>query len=358
MRLEVNGVEFENFLSAQVQIRLDSLCRAFSFTAVSTRGDPLPFSGGESCRVIVDGEAVLTGHIEIVDADYDKESHTITVEGRDKLGDLVDSSLLAIDDIRSPITLKQIVERIISALGLDIIVIDEANPEPFNESEDIASPEPGQNAFEFLEAIARKRQVFLTSNGAGNLVILKSPGADSGYLLQNIIDANDNNILSGSVSYDNTGIFNKYTMSSSMNPVALNSAGDTDIASIVNQSGSATGSARLSGRVGRQLVLVSEGSFSNDEDGKRADWEKRIREARSRVHSVSVQEYRPENDLWAVNTTVGIVDEFAKINERMLINSVTFSQDADSGSLTNLSLIEENAYNLELAEPVVQGFGF
>jgi len=357
MKLEVNGIEYEHFTSASAEIRLDALSNTFSFTAVSTNDEPLPFQGGEPCRVIVDDQAVVTGSIEIVSGSHDGNTHTISIQGRDKTGDLLDSNISSLSDLKETITLKAIIEKVLKNIDLTLNVIDEAGPDPFNPAEDIQAPESGDNAFEFLEALARKRQVLLTSNGDGDIVISESPGGDSGGILQNIIGANDNNILAASYSYDRTGRFNIYKMSSGMNPISLNNAGTTSISSLVNQSGIIT-DAQI--RAGRQLVLVSEGSFSDTQDDKRAIWEANIRKARGRVYSATVQGYRPDPDsafLWNVNELVTVVDNFAQINAQMLINTVAFGFDLQGGKTTTLSMIEKNSYQLTLEEPVSQDLG-
>lgn len=359
MKLEVSGIEYENFTSASAEIRLDALSNTFSFSAVSSQGKPLPFVGGEPCRVIVDEQAVVTGFIEIVGGSGDAQSHTINIQGRDKTGDLLDSSVTEMNDIGETFTMKSIIEKVIVNIGLTgVSVIDEANPDSFNAAEDMEAIESGDNAFEFLEALARKRQVLLTSDGNGDIVISQSPGGDSGGALQNIIGANDNNVISYSFSKDLTGRYNIYKMDSQLSLVPVNNAGATSNSSIVAQSGIER-DADI--RLGRQFVLVSEGGFSNDQDGKRATWEANIRRARGRVYSCTVQGYRPDPDsafLWKVNELVHVEDNFAKISATMLINTVAFGYNLQSGKTTTLSMAEENAYQLTMDEPVSQEFGF
>jgi len=349
MKLEVNGVQYFNFTSASCEIRLDSLCNRFSFTAVAPDANPLPFKGGEACKVIVSDETVLTGSIEVVDVDYDGSDHTITIQGRDKTADLLDSMIDVIDDIRTDgLTLKSLIEKVISKLGLDIQVIDEANPEPFNSAEDIAAPEKAENAFRFIERYARKRQVLLTSNGDGNIVITKNSGITAEGAVQHITGAEDNNVMSCNFSYDTTGRFNVYKISSGLNPVALNEAGDTDLASLVNQSG---GVFDKEIREGRQLIIISETPYSDSQCKSRSQWEADVRRARGLVYSATVPGYRVggnEGALWNINRLYQIVDDFVGKVEPMLCNSVAYTYDLSSGSNTNLGFVGKNAYTVFL----------
>lgn len=356
MKLEVNNVEYKNFEQASATLRLDSLSNTFSFSAVSTTGNPLPFTGGEPCKVIVDGEIVVSGFIEVVSGTYGSRSHAITVQGRDKTGDLIDSSLDKLNDIRAPVTLKAIIEKVVKNIGLEISVIDNAGSAAFNKAETIAAPEPGDNAFDFIENLARHRQVLLTSDKNGNIVIEKTPGARSTVSLQNIPSSDDNNVISASFSYDDTGRYNVYKFLSSLNPVALNNAGTTKTEVIVNQKGAVIDTGI---RAGRQLVFVSGLSFSNNQNEARAKWEANVRRARGRVYSCVVRGFRQKlgGDLWLPNTIVQVVDDFAGINSEMLINSTTYNFDVTNGRTTTITLVEKNAYTLILTEPKTKGLG-
>lgn len=353
MKLEVNGIQYDNFTSASCETRLDALSNTFSFEAVAAEGQPLPFKGGEACKVIINGRKVLTGSIEVVDVSYDSGDHTISVQGRDKTGDLLDSHIGTVSDLRAPITLKQIIEKVIKNIGSDIKVIEEVSTAPFDAAQDIAAPEPGDNAFSFIEKYSRKRQVLLTSNSDGNLVITSGSATQAAGGIQHIIGANDNNVLSSSFSFDTTGRFNSYKFVSQQNLVALNFAGETGLDSVVNQSG---GVFDPDVRIGRQLVLVSEAPFSDSQNEARAKWEANIRKARGLVYAATVSGYNVDNTddnsaLWQVNKLYQIVDDYLGKSEPMLANSVTYTLDVDGGELTSLSFVDQKAYSLELTKP-------
>lgn len=349
IKLQVNGVQYTGFVSADVNLRLDALSNTFAFEATAKKGVPLPFRGGESCVVLVNDLKVLTGNIEIVEVNYSGSEHRIVISGRDKTGDLLDSTLDAISDIIPPISLKELIEIVIDKLGLPIEVIDKVNPPKFNKAEDLASPSAGQNAFSFIETYARKRQVLITSNSDGNLVISKSSGTFVSSALRNQVNGDFNNVLEGSVSYDTTGRFNTYKFASSLNPTSLIFAGNTPLEKVVSQSGTATDSDI---RKGRQLILISEDPFSDKQNEDRAKWEANIRKARGRVYSVTVSGYETlTKQLWDINMVVPVVDDFAGIDARMLINSVNFSENLNSGATSSLGLVNEEAYSLTLSEP-------
>lgn len=347
MNLEVNGVEYTNFESASCEIRLDTLCNQFSFTAVAPGAQPMPFKGGSACKVIIEGETVLTGFIEVIAVSYDGENHQVSVSGRDKTADILDSTIDVIDDLRTDnLTLKALIEKVIERLGADIKVIDEANPAPFSPTEDIAAPEKATNAFQFIEKYARKRQVLLTSNGDGDVVITTNSGIRAQGAVQHIIGAPDNNVMRSDFSFDTTGRYNAYKIASGLNPVALNLAGDSDLVSLVNQSGGVSDNEI---RAGRQLVLISETPFSNTPCEARARWEADVRRARGLAYSATVPGFRvgvTSGALWRTNRLYQIVDDYVGKVEPMLCNSVSFTYDSNAGRNTTLGFVGEKAYTV------------
>lgn len=347
--IEVNGVEYRNFKSASVTTQIDAVAGTFEFEAVSTQARPLPIRQGDKCKIVVDGEAVLTGYIETLDVDYDSSSHGITLSGRSKTADIIDSSINALE-IKPPISLKSTIQKVISHIGIrDINVIDAAgNLERFNKAEDLLSPEVGQNAFEFIEKLARKRQVLLTTNGDGDIVIVK-PGADTAPVaIQNTFDGDQNNIETASVSYDNTERFGKYVVASQLNMTTMSLSGDANTKAMTNQKSTAVIDNEI--RSSRQMVIQAESSSSEKQVLDRAKWEANIRKTRGVVYSTTLPDFSIDGKLWKTNQLTAIRDEFAGIEAVMMVNSVNFTLDK-SGASTNLSFVDRNAYTLLLNEP-------
>lgn len=351
MKLEVDSVLYESFESARVDISLSTLSRAFVFNAVSTEGKPLPFKGGEPCKVFVDGEVVLTGNIEIVNVSYSSQEHTILLKGRSSTGDIVDSTLKSIE-LNPPISLASVIQKIISQLGLPIGVVDFPGLEDFNKAEDKIGPEVAENAFTFLENLARKRQVLLTTDGEQNVVIQRSEQQLISHQLLNVIGNEEkNNIIAGSVSYDHTKRYRNYLVKSQPNTSSAIFSGSTDLSTIADQGGSAQD---VEVRIGRQLVIKAEKASSSEQAKERATWEGNIRKTRSAVYSATVLGYRTDsNDLWEINKLVQIQDDFADINARMLIDTISFSLDLQTGRRTTLGFVDKDAYKVELEEPEV-----
>lgn len=352
IQLEVNGQPYQLFTEASLEIRMDALCRRFAFSATRSGELPFPLLGGETCRVLVDGQVALTGHIEKIDVSYSATDHNISVQGRDRTADLLDSSLGALPSFSGHPTLHQVISLVLRHLRLDLEVVDQAG-ETRAVSDDLPAPEPGQNAFEFLEKLARQRRVLLTSDAEGNIVITRATASTlAPARLQNRLGASDNNVLSASVSYDLTGRFYQYAVTSSLNPL-VTANGGTTVAALANQSHTVTDTQI---RVGRQLVLAPKASSGSGVNARRAQWEANIRKARSRVYSAVIQGFTVAGRLWGVNELVQVDDDFAGLHGQLLINSVSFKFD-DGGSTTTLSMVNQDAYTLELSEPQEEAKG-
>ena len=346
--LEVNGVQYSNFEAATVSLQLDAISGMFDFTAVSTEKDPLPFSLDDSCSIKADGVKILTGFIENIDVDYDSNSHSISIAGRSKTADIIDSMINSLE-LKPPITLKAAIEKVVAHIGADISVVDNVgNIEKFNAAEDLLSPEVGENAFLFIEKLARKRQVLLTCNGDGDIVLTQSGTDKAPTGLQNLIGGMTNNIESASVSYDSTDRFGKYVSKSQLNVTALNLSGKATAKDIVSQKSPQIIDEEI--RQSRQLVLQAESASSDQQNQKRIEWEANIRKTRSFVYATTMSDFSINGKIWKPNQLVSVVDDFAGINAQLLINGVAFSQDR-TGSSAVLALVDKNAYTLKLNEP-------
>lgn len=348
--IAVDGVEFGDFESAGVRRAVDELVGGFQFSASIRSGNQYPIRAGQSCKVFVSGVKQINGFVEGVDVSYGEGSHTITMTGRDKSADLVDSTVGPNVDLKGPITLAGICKTTIAAMGLDIKIIDQTTGlEPFEKTE-IASPEIDKSGFAFLDSFARQRQAFLTSDGAGNLVITRAGETTSVTGLKNVVGGQFNNIKTSSSSNDVSTRFNLYQVQAQLNVSAFDE--DVTAADISNQSGTA-----LDGdiRSSRRLFFQAEESADGLIAKQRAIWESNIRRARSSKYSATVAGFTQENGaLWGINQLVTINDDFADIRAKMLIWSVEFSYSTQNGSTTSLVCVPPDALRLIAEEPKKQ----
>jgi len=340
IQLQVNGKNYTDFLAADVQLSIDQLVGGFAFQATATPASIFPFSMRDVVKVIADGFTVITGVIDKIEVSYDAFAHTISITGRSLLADLVDSS---IDEQinTTELSLAKICEKVLSDIGLNVKVIDNSGTSEFKDY-DIASSEEGQTAFEFIQALANKRQVLLTSDSDGNLLLTRAGTETAPFNLQNKLEAKDNNILTGTYTTDQSSQFYKYKVNSQLS--LLKMLEETTPEDAANQSGIAINE---SIRETRLLSLTAEENSDNETDVDRAKWERNIRKARGIGATYNIQGHSMGGKEIKINQLVQVNDDYLSLNEKMLIKMVNLKYSLDSGSITTIQLSDPKAYTLD-----------
>jgi prophage tail gpP-like protein len=361
LAIQLNGQDLVNYTQASVIRNFESLSGSFAFVSTTQEDNLSPIKAGDAVKITVNGEPVITGFIEGLTVNYDPGSHQITYIGRDLLGDLIDSTVGSTKEYTGAISLVDIIKDVLSGLGLSSVeVINQVdNLTPFDES-DIISAEVGQKAFDFLESYVRKKQVFLITDGLGNIVITRASNELFPAKLQNIVGAEDNNIKSATFDLDFSRRYNQYLVQSQLNPFAL-SLGTTPT-DITNQSGNIAIDSFI--RTTRRLEINAEESSDSATATERATWESNIRRARSLNYTAVVQGHSVGDTIWTINKLIEVNDSFADIQARLFIKSVRFDESIDQGSQTIIDMTHKDAYTLQAEQDAReantdnQGFGF
>ena len=122
---------------------------------------------------------------------------------------------------------------------------------------------------------------------------------------------------------------------------------DVTLSNVVQQKGQATDTEI---RASRQLEIASNSSDSSVDLGNLATWNANLRRARSTDYSIIVQGFyqdKAQTRLWKINELVKIDDDFADVNATLLIKSVEYNLNLDSGSTTTINLAAQDAYTLQ-----------
>lgn len=347
MTLEVNGIQYTGFTTASTFRSLESVSGAFKFEATASEKITFPIKVGDKCRVLIDGKPVNDGYVEIVIPSYSIDSHKLSISGRDKTMDMIDSTMVNEGTYQGAISLKTIIERSLKDGGInDVSVIDNVSDLESFKASDIQSAAVGETIFSFVEKYARKRQVLLTGDGKGNIIITRSGVEKASTSLFNIIDGDSNNIIAGSAQYNETDIFNKYVVKSQSSFSGLLSGGITTPSEIVNQSGTAFDEDMK--RKSRQIEITPPTSMPTEDAGKYALWQKNLRRAKAFIASLTVHGYTQGNgDLWQPNLLVDIHDDFLGRRGTFLIKSVENTLSVDEGERSIIELVERDSYTLD-----------
>ncbi|KKM97682.1 hypothetical protein LCGC14_1165600 [marine sediment metagenome] len=369
--IEVNGKQYSGFTGMNATASLRELSRSFVLDAVSDSKQHVPFKRDDKCKIYIGEEKFLTGFVEEITTSGTKSSHKIAIVGRDKLADLVDSRINVLGDLRPPVSLQRCIEHVINHLGLDVKVIDDVGGEYvrfyglenwatgfsgkvarelqlFTEAEDLATPEPGGKALDYVMGLALKRHSLLVPTANGDLMVTRASGKEIDAAITHIDGDDNNNVLTYTFKDSGLKRFGKYIDISQFNIIAANESGSVTAGKIVDNRGIATDEQV---RQTRQLVFESEVASSEGEAQDRSAWELAIRRARGRFYQCNVDGYKNQTGKnWAVGTILPVVDEFVVkggLKEEMILDKVIFSLDKDSGHSSNLRFVNRDVYQLE-----------
>lgn len=344
--LQVNNVPYANFNEIAVQKSIDDLVGTFAFSAVNSQ-IIFPFKVGNSCTINVDGDVLINGFIDKIEGNYDKDSHIVTISGRDRTADILDSLLCSGINFKAPISLASVITQTLQKVGITGITVKN-NVQGLADfgTSDLVAGQIGQSVFDFIEKYARKRQVLITTDNIGDIIITRSSTDSQNLVLLNQLNNSQNNIKSAEFAYDNSQRFYQYQFYSQGNAVTQNDVGTT-----TSNKSSTVASSALDKSIRNTRYFNQIAEQSTDQTGlkDRSTWEGNLRMARSLIYSATVQGFRqPNGKLWDINRLIKVIDDFAAINSILLINTVKFELSTANGSITTLGMVDKDSYKLAL----------
>lgn len=118
--LEINDKAFEDFVSYRVESNLFQASDTFSFEISNSEID---ITEGDKCVLKVNGKKELVGVIERIEESYDHQSHTITLSGRDIMGQVVNTYIENKFTTLKDMTLQDLAEYLLA----DVPYVDRCN---------------------------------------------------------------------------------------------------------------------------------------------------------------------------------------------------------------------------------------
>lgn len=340
VELLIGGRLYAGWEQAGITRAMDAACGTFNL-AVTDRwepnAEPWPIVPGDECEIRLGGETVISGYVDLVRPSFNADSHTISVQGRDRSADLVDCSAVHDPDEWKNIDLLALANRLGSPFGVA------AKAET-----DIGAPIPlvklqhGETALEALTRHARMRKVLVMPDGAGGILLTRTGSRRAAVeLLQG------RNILDASGQLDNSERFSDYIVKGQAS-YRDETDGETEA--------HAEGKARDPGVTRyRPMLIVADAESNAASASDRATWEANTRMGRAASATIVVQGWRqtPGGELWAPNMLVSVRSSWLGMSGEMLIRQVTFDKGA-GGTVTQLDVVSPSAYE---PEPIKQKKG-
>ena len=202
--LFVNNELYSGWTSVEINRRLNSIASSFSLTLTdrwTPESLPIAIARGQSFCLQVGGVQVITGFIDSVSLSLSAASRSITVSGRSRTGDLVDSSYVGSSQFTETPSMQEIVERMLEPFGIGAIFKSDGGT--FNKI-DIRQ---GEKVGEVIDRMAREKSLIVYSNFDGDLVFDMNTNerADS-EIVQGV------NLLSASINRNNSDRHSEYIL--------------------------------------------------------------------------------------------------------------------------------------------------
>lgn len=351
VELIVGGKRYAGWKSIRITRSIENLCGSFALEVSDRwRGDqdPWPIIEGDACRVEIGGETVIDGYVDARDLGGSATTRNLSYEGSDRAVDLVDCSMLVADGASAKghkwtyrnIDIAHFATEIAKPHGIKVTV----QPGLVLQKDPLLVAHPGETGFEAIKRAAGSSGVLVVSDGAGGIVITRSGTERVTALIEGV------NILSASAKYSSRERFHRYLVSTQP-PGSDEASGeslrvqaeatDVDVA-----------------RTNRVLLVRPEKGYDTAGARRRADWEARIRAAKSVTPTITVQGWRqPHGKLWPINVIAHVsAPRLIGIEGDMLISQVEFSV-GESGNVTQLSIVRPDAFTPAPQTAVVSGEG-
>lgn len=345
--LIVNGLRYQGWKSARVTRSLESIAGSFDLE-VSERwdnNDPWPIAEGDTCRIEVAGEIVIEGFIDKRRKSGTATSRTLSYSGRDRAADLADCSAITKWTFRD-VDVVGLATELARPHGIRVSVQAGLGAVLAKNKKIVVSP--GDTGWEVISKVAAAAGVLVVSDGAGGILITRS----SKERATSLVEGEGGNLLAASSEFDASDRFYRYLVSSQVP--------GTDEASGEATRIQAEATDPAVGRPNRVLLIRPDRGYSAADSKKRADWEARIRAARSEKVSCMVQGWRQHarGKLWTVGALSRVrAVKLAGVDGDMLISQVDYTISDDGGQVTQLGLVRPDAFTPEPTATVREAGG-
>lgn len=362
----VDGQIYKGWKSARIECSIEQISRAFALSITDNFPGNENFrrlAPGQKVQLFIGSDVVCTGYITSTPIRYDAKSVTVQVQGKSKTVDLVDccSPWAAIastggggqksdswQDVKGAKqntksvpaaktvnkswhnqSAKQIISDLCAPYGINVICeVEELNSKLVN-----FTVNPGEKVFESINRLLTKENLIVTDNELGDLVIAEVASRGK---CDDMLEIGSN-VISGSAGFDYSKRYSKYVV------LGQHKGTDLEFGSKVSQD---QGIAEDSGiDRHRLLVLKDTGQSSNTIASNRAEFEKKIRDAKSLSCTHRVQGWRQSSGrLWKTNSKVEIDDQILKLQDVQLTTKLTYTLD-NAGSFTDIESMPEDGYS-------------
>lgn len=323
--IKVGGSSYTAFKSVKVRAAFNEAARSFSLEIAAEPGASAAnaiFHVGAEVAIYANNDLLLKGYVDQKQPRMEATNRLITVSGRSKSGDLVDSSA---EHETGAFKKKDPME-----IGNEIAKGIAAQFETDQQLEKLDQYQvtPGESVFRAVEKMAREQGMTITGTPEGNAKITKA-GSErhAGGLVEG------DNIKGGTADHNGTNRHSKYTVRG-QRPFD-HGVDNLEIQAIARDKGVDRH---------RPIIIVQDNDTTKDRAKKRS----KNRRDRSAGHalkaSIDTQGFRDKaGKVWTPGHLVWTESPFLDIAQDMLIEHVTYQQD-ENGSVATVGVTDPRSY--------------
>jgi prophage tail gpP-like protein len=341
--LIVRGDVFDDWESVWVQHRWNEI-PIFRFTAAERDEVPevppgsgpraiwekLQFRPGDSCTIKLGGQLAVTGVIETRQVAYDATNHGIMLIGRGVQSWAARSSVKTKTMNFDGKNVAQIAKEVWAPYPVGVRIIGAIDGTPFRK----CNAEIGESTWDFIERLCRPRGIVLGTDYENNFLLI---GEHSFPVYQQLIEGD--NVLQMNCTITDQWKFTSHEVRSQ-----TAASDDQNMQKAAQQSATAPGSAEVTSHL---LTLAEQPVWNQGELISRARHEAKWHETTDVSATVIVQGWlRDGTNLWRAGDDVIVTSPMALLNgQHMKIEVVTYTQDRNSGTRTQLDVVNPARLN-------------
>lgn len=336
LTLNVDGKIWGGWTDMTINRSLESVAGEFDLTITArwSAAAPRAIKPGMPCVVNIGSDRVLTGYIDDFIPSYDAENVAMRVLGRDKTGDLVDSSVVDKSGQWRGQKLESLAATLCKPYGIEVI-----NETDTGDAFSGITLEQGETVFELLDRLAKQRGVLVTSDALGRLVITRASTQRAGVAL-----VLGDNILAARGRFSWQGRASQYIVKGSA--AAGGTTWDDQPTKVVGGRQVVVTDSEITRY--RPKILVNEDNLTVGGASARGEWYKARMQGEANTTEITVAGWRENGEtgpLWQLNRLVVVKDAIQQLDVTWLIKTVSF-MEGDSGRVTVLSLVPPESMDI------------
>lgn len=340
-KLVVNGGEYSGWKSVSITRSMETIAGQFQLEVSdrwASRAESWPIREEDQCRVVIDDETVIDGFVDVRSPALAGQQVALAYSGKDRAAALVENSgIVTGADVKGNkwtyrnVSVLEFCQAIAKPFGIAVTV-----------QSGLALPKvpqivahPGDDAFEMMSKAANDDGVLLVSDGKGGVVVTRRGTTRATALVQGV------NVMGAAGAFDMTDRFYRYLIASQVPGTEDDDTGEQ--ANVIAEAFDL--GVRRKDRV---KLIRPEKNYNRADAKRRADWEARVRAAKSEKFQITVQGWRQSSgsELWPINALVTVDIPRLGLRGDMLI-SQTQHTVGDGGRVTLISVVRPDAFEPE-----------